>query len=917
MRGKSIRGNSAHFLALRKRLDLMGYVDLPLGLDTAPLAQQLLEDLVTTTEALRENEDELNKTKEKLEISETQIEPLQAENSRLTRENVQLHQQLILSSEESQRLENQHSAAAFELQNENRRLKLLNQKASEHVKELQKERDQIKEKLQQSIAAPSMMKVPEMIESDPRKMRTRTRSGSTSRGTSVVSSESSFTAPNISFDPNLFNTELDNLRKERDQARKDAETAITRMNELESVVKIRDDEINRLGSELQRETGRDGFLVSLRHKYDQQQEEIDKLRAQVRVVNPTSTTGRKPRRLILTPARTTVSIEDSVFIETSKTPSMISSAKDDTTDFTDTAVSSDVEDLPMPRAPIRPEPLPEQQQQPQQTPQDQQPQQQQQQQQSKPNQINVSDSEENNDDNNEEEDDDSDDGKKKGVSQVQFHEDTMTTINVRHHGSSKSSKSRVKIQQQQQQQQFLQQQQQQLINQSNINELTRQKDELQYKLERLERKNQKVLQSKEREINNLRSKIDLLVKQLSEKDQTISSMAADFAYINDNISAVMSEKDQMISDFRNKACEPSEIIYDTEEVDKLQFQLDEMKVEYERQIEAKDKQISQLQGLAQTLTTVPSVPGSSDCQECLRLKKRIEELEKLQTSTADAKREDIENDENDSEKLRARIAQLETLIRASQEEEKESAKLDEQLQIAKNQLTERDAQMEKIRTAAAKQQNEMKELQKKLVESEEKMKNLPDVEARYRTIIDQLKSEHVAINNEIRQKRGEIKSLNDKMVEAQRIIREKQNQLQTAREEAANAREEAAFHRAKSEEITKKAQEKSCNVVKDANAAVQHLQRQLQDKTKEAEVYQKLLSDARRQIAPMKETVIPQLKSQILKLKQEKDEILRKVKRISQLAIYVDANMTQSPDATAFSAAVHQLQDELRPYAQI
>ena len=45
MRNKSQRGNSAHFLALRKRLDLMGYVDLPLGLDTAPLAQQMLYPL--------------------------------------------------------------------------------------------------------------------------------------------------------------------------------------------------------------------------------------------------------------------------------------------------------------------------------------------------------------------------------------------------------------------------------------------------------------------------------------------------------------------------------------------------------------------------------------------------------------------------------------------------------------------------------------------------------------------------------------------------------------------------------------------------------------------------------------------------------------------------------------------------------
>lgn len=907
MRGKSNRGNSAHFLALRKRLDLMGYVDLPLGLDTAPLAQQLLEDLVTTTEALRENEEELTKTKDKLEISETQIEPLQSENTRLTRENVQLHQQLIMASEETQRLENQHSAAAFELQNDNRRLKLLNQKASEHVKEIQKKCDQMQERLQQAIAAPSMMKVPEIIESDPRKMKTKSRTASTSRGTSVVSSESSFSVPNISFDPNLFNTELDNLRKERDQARKDAEAAIVRMNELENVVKIRDDEIHRLGSELQRETGRDGFLVSLRHKFYQQQEEIEKLRAQVRVVNPNSTV-RKPRRLILTPARTMVSIQDSVLLETSKTPSIISSVRDlDTTDFTDT----DQEDFPTPRVPIQPEPHPDEIiaqnsskqdiQQPQET----------QQPPKKSGFAQLSESESNSDDENE----DNDLSAQRSAPQVQFKEDPTATVSIRHHGS-KQSKSRVKVQipQMQQQQQQILALQQQLANQE---ELISQKEKLQAKIERNEKKNQKVLQIKEKEISTLRAKIETLSIQLSEKDKAISSMAADFAYINDNIAQVMAEKDQLISEFKNKASEPIEIISDNNnaEVNSLRFEIEEMKIENEKQVEAKNKQIDQLQALVQTLSSVQSVPGSEECQECIKLRKRIEDLENAKQQAAQA--EANADPDNNVQNLKTRIKQLEVLIRTSQEETKESAQLDEQLQIAKNQLTERDAQMEKIRAAAAKQQNEMRELQKKVEESEEKMKNLPDVEARYRTIIEQLKSEHVAINNEIKQKRGEIKTLTERLQEAQRLMRERQIQLQNAREEAANAREEAAFHRAKSEEITKKAQEQSSNVVKEANAAVHHLKGQLQTKMKESDLYQKLLAEARQQIAPLKEQVIPKLKSQILKLQQERDEILKKVKRISQLAIYVDANMTQSPDATAFSAAVHQLQDELRPYAQL
>ena len=280
----AMHGNSAHFLALRRRLDMMGYNDFPLGLDTTSLAER--------SKIIRD-----------LELCKSQIEPLQAENSKLTRENVQLHQQLVFATEETMRMENQRSQSAFELQAENRRLKLLNQKSSEHVKELRNQIDTLTKRLAEATSAPSMMKIPETIECDPRRMRKTPRA---SRASSQISDGSA--SGSGGFDPAAFNQELENHRSERDQARKEAESIKLRLADLDGVVKLRDEEIDRLGNELQKETGRDGYLISLRHKCSQQEAEIEKLRAQVRVVNPTA--APRHRRLVLTPPRVTITITD-------------------------------------------------------------------------------------------------------------------------------------------------------------------------------------------------------------------------------------------------------------------------------------------------------------------------------------------------------------------------------------------------------------------------------------------------------------------------------------------------------------------------------------------------------------------------------------------------------------------------------
>ena len=858
MRGKAVRGNSAHFLALRRRLDLMGYKDLPLGLDSAPLVAKMMEDLVVDTETLRENEEELAKLREKVTMLEEQLEPLQSENNALTRDLVQLRQEMIQVTEDSRKVENQSSATAFELQAENRRLKLLNQKASEHVKRLQKEIDALKKKLDESLAAPSMMKVPEVMECDPRKIR-GTRTPSSSRATSVVSSvESSFSAPSVGFDPNLFNTELDNLRKERDQARKDAEEAIAVKSELENLIAIRDAEIQKLGTELQKETGRDGYMVTLRYRCDQQAEELDKLRAQMRVINPENRgVVNRRKRMVLTPARTTVSVHGSdsgapsEFGDGRITYEAIGPMSTDSRMMTESSAmeASDIISEPEPNAaPKAEEPEPE---------------------------VNVE--------------------------PEIMAEQAPPKVEIKKHIEEKPrTKARKEAPR-------------------------KEKSKIEKQRELREQKKQEALiASKDRTIASQAAEIQKLQETIVEKEKIISSMSVDFAFINDNLATVFNEKDSLIEMLRKQLAEPDEIIIDTGEIDKLQQRLRDIQAEHSVEIKEKDAVIEKLERKLAEMPETPvlvvsepeptAVPETTpqECQECAELRRKLDELLQKQ-QTSDISQETLA----EIERLKSRNEQLETLIRTAETGRQDSSVFDAQLQQAKNELTERDAQIEKMRAASAEKQKELDDCKQKLEETERKMASQPNTERRWKEMIDQLQTKQIQMSGDIKAKTASIKSLSEKVVQGERVIRDLQLQLQKTKEEADGYKEDAAFHRTKGQEISQKSVERANNMIRETTHTVQTLQRQLQEKTRESEVFQKLLSEARRQLAPLSQTVIPQFKVQITQMQNEREALVRQVKKLAQFAVYVEQAVQaspDSPDAKAFCAALHQLQEELKVF---
>ena len=260
----------------------MGYADYPLGLDSAPLAQIMLEDLVATTEALRDSEESTGGVRHRLEIAEQLLEPLQEENLKLRRDNTQLHQQMITIGEESLKIQNKHASSSFALQTENRRISLAKQQAEEELDKVKKELKQTKLQLAQALDPLGSSKVSSRAPSN-------ARSRKTSRDSRSNFSENSWKSglnSSLSVGETVAQSEYDALQVENNQQKQHINELTNKIEELNGCIKLRDEEIQRLGEELQKETGRDGYLMSLRYKYQKAEEEIEKLRTQVRLINP-------------------------------------------------------------------------------------------------------------------------------------------------------------------------------------------------------------------------------------------------------------------------------------------------------------------------------------------------------------------------------------------------------------------------------------------------------------------------------------------------------------------------------------------------------------------------------------------------------------------------------------------------------
>ena len=92
--------NAGAFTELKQRLEALGYLE-PLGLETAPLVERLVADLIATTDAYRNTKEDLRQLQSQEALNgEELVEPLRRANARLHRENGKLHKELITRQKE-------------------------------------------------------------------------------------------------------------------------------------------------------------------------------------------------------------------------------------------------------------------------------------------------------------------------------------------------------------------------------------------------------------------------------------------------------------------------------------------------------------------------------------------------------------------------------------------------------------------------------------------------------------------------------------------------------------------------------------------------------------------------------------------------------------------------------------------------
>ncbi|NWV40963.1 CP135 protein, partial [Grantiella picta] len=136
------------FVNLRKRLDQLGYRH-PLGVESLPLVEKLFSDLVHTTESLRGAKLSSAKTEKECTNYDTILEPYKTENARLTRENNDLHLEILKLKELSERHVKDLKASLRRVENETSDVKFLNNQYMHKIKMLEKENKAKTEKIQQ------------------------------------------------------------------------------------------------------------------------------------------------------------------------------------------------------------------------------------------------------------------------------------------------------------------------------------------------------------------------------------------------------------------------------------------------------------------------------------------------------------------------------------------------------------------------------------------------------------------------------------------------------------------------------------------------------------------------------------------------------------------------------------------------
>ncbi len=135
---------------VKRSLEVLGYKD-PLGIESVSLTNKLLNDLIKTTEAFKKLQDERDKLKSELKVQGDLILPLRNENMKLTKENNDLHQNLIQLKDSLDIKSTANVNSISTLEQEKEQIKFLLTQKDLQIKKEKAQNEQLKTKINELL----------------------------------------------------------------------------------------------------------------------------------------------------------------------------------------------------------------------------------------------------------------------------------------------------------------------------------------------------------------------------------------------------------------------------------------------------------------------------------------------------------------------------------------------------------------------------------------------------------------------------------------------------------------------------------------------------------------------------------------------------------------------------------------------
>ena len=143
MKGKDIE---REYIRVKKSLEVLGYKD-PLGLDSVIVVNKVLNDLIKTTEGFKKLQDERDRLRIELKSQGDLLLPLRNENMQLTKENNELHTEMIKLKDNLEKHNDANIQNLTRCENEKEEFKLLLSQKDSQIKNQQIEIDTLKQKM--------------------------------------------------------------------------------------------------------------------------------------------------------------------------------------------------------------------------------------------------------------------------------------------------------------------------------------------------------------------------------------------------------------------------------------------------------------------------------------------------------------------------------------------------------------------------------------------------------------------------------------------------------------------------------------------------------------------------------------------------------------------------------------------------